>query len=144
MYFNRLLFTRILQEGYIFGELDLVNRQIKTFLFLFFIHLIGILKLNMVYVHWCLQVYFAPDDVHACIVTCGGLCPGLNTVIREIVHSLDYMYGVSKVLGIDVSWPFMNLLHLYNLFLGFTTCILNFENWSRPVCLFFVSQESLF
>ncbi|KAL1557331.1 ATP-dependent 6-phosphofructokinase 3 [Salvia divinorum] len=47
------------------------------------------------------QVYFASDDVLACIVTCGGLCPGLNTVIREIVHSLDYMYGVSKVLGID-------------------------------------------
>ncbi|KAK6116842.1 hypothetical protein DH2020_049408 [Rehmannia glutinosa] len=47
------------------------------------------------------KVYFAPDDVHACIVTCGGLCPGLNTVIREIVQSLDYMYGVNKVLGID-------------------------------------------
>ncbi|XP_057775960.1 ATP-dependent 6-phosphofructokinase 6-like [Salvia miltiorrhiza] len=47
------------------------------------------------------QVYFASDDVLACIVTCGGLCPGLNTVIREIVHSLDYMYGVSKVLGIE-------------------------------------------
>ncbi|KAL3633504.1 ATP-dependent 6-phosphofructokinase 3 [Castilleja foliolosa] len=48
------------------------------------------------------KVYFASDEVHACIVTCGGLCPGLNTVIREIVHSLDYMYGVNKVLGIDV------------------------------------------
>ncbi|KAG6420349.1 hypothetical protein SASPL_116874 [Salvia splendens] len=47
------------------------------------------------------QVYFASDDVLACIVTCGGLCPGLNTVIREIVHSLDYMYGVTKVLGIE-------------------------------------------
>ncbi|XP_060173608.1 ATP-dependent 6-phosphofructokinase 3-like isoform X2 [Lycium barbarum] len=48
------------------------------------------------------KVYFSSDDVRACIVTCGGLCPGLNTVIREIVHSLDYMYGVSKVYGIDV------------------------------------------
>ncbi|KAK4388788.1 ATP-dependent 6-phosphofructokinase [Sesamum angolense] len=48
------------------------------------------------------RVYFAPEEVHACIVTCGGLCPGLNTVIREIVHSLDYMYGATKVLGIDV------------------------------------------
>ncbi|KAG9157290.1 hypothetical protein Leryth_004948 [Lithospermum erythrorhizon] len=47
------------------------------------------------------KVYFKSDEVNACIVTCGGLCPGLNTVIREIVHSLDYMYGVSKVLGID-------------------------------------------
>ncbi|KAI4316075.1 hypothetical protein L6164_024092 [Bauhinia variegata] len=47
------------------------------------------------------KVYFKSDDVHACIVTCGGLCPGLNTVIREIVCSLSYMYGVNKVLGID-------------------------------------------
>lgn len=49
------------------------------------------------------QVYFEPEDVHACIVTCGGLCPGLNTVIREIVCGLDYMYGVKKVSGIVVS-----------------------------------------
>ncbi|KAK7352917.1 hypothetical protein VNO80_18348 [Phaseolus coccineus] len=47
------------------------------------------------------KVYFRSDDVHACIVTCGGLCPGLNTVIREIVCGLSYMYGVNKVLGID-------------------------------------------
>ncbi|XP_035551178.1 ATP-dependent 6-phosphofructokinase 3-like isoform X2 [Juglans regia] len=47
------------------------------------------------------KVYFEPDDVHACIVTCGGLCPGLNTVIREIVCGLYHMYGVKKVLGID-------------------------------------------
>ncbi|GAB2275831.1 ATP-dependent 6-phosphofructokinase 3 [Dionaea muscipula] len=47
------------------------------------------------------RVCFQSDDVHACIVTCGGLCPGLNTVIREIVCSLYKMYGVSKVLGIE-------------------------------------------
>ncbi|KAK4745541.1 hypothetical protein SAY87_011853 [Trapa incisa] len=47
------------------------------------------------------KVYFEPDDVHACIVTCGGLCPGLNTVIREIVCGLNYMYGATKILGID-------------------------------------------
>lgn len=47
------------------------------------------------------QVYFETDEVHACIVTCGGLCPGLNTVIREIVCGLNYMYGVTKILGID-------------------------------------------
>lgn len=49
------------------------------------------------------QVYFESDEVHACIVTCGGLCPGLNTVIREIVCGLYDMYGVTKVLGINVS-----------------------------------------
>ncbi|KAK8535284.1 hypothetical protein V6N13_081424 [Hibiscus sabdariffa] len=47
------------------------------------------------------KVYFKPEDVKACIVTCGGLCPGLNTVIREIVCGLHHMYGVRKVLGID-------------------------------------------
>ncbi|KAJ8751229.1 hypothetical protein K2173_016410 [Erythroxylum novogranatense] len=47
------------------------------------------------------RVYFESDEVHACIVTCGGLCPGLNTVIREIVCGLYHMYGANKVLGID-------------------------------------------
>uniref|UniRef100_A0A2N9H0L8 ATP-dependent 6-phosphofructokinase n=1 Tax=Fagus sylvatica TaxID=28930 RepID=A0A2N9H0L8_FAGSY len=47
------------------------------------------------------KVYFDSDEVHACIVTCGGLCPGLNTVIREIVCGLYNMYGVNKILGID-------------------------------------------
>ncbi|KDP33769.1 hypothetical protein JCGZ_07340 [Jatropha curcas] len=47
------------------------------------------------------RVYFESDEVHACIVTCGGLCPGLNTVIREIVCGLYHMYGVKRILGID-------------------------------------------
>ncbi|KAM0933611.1 putative 6-phosphofructokinase [Dioscorea sansibarensis] len=47
------------------------------------------------------KVYFESDEVHACIVTCGGLCPGLNTVIREIVCGLAYMYGVTDILGIE-------------------------------------------
>lgn len=58
------------------------------------------------------QVYFESDEVHACIVTCGGLCPGLNTVIREIVCGLYHMYGVKRVLGIGVSnltWPYATL-----------------------------------
>ncbi|XP_068652464.1 ATP-dependent 6-phosphofructokinase 6-like [Aristolochia californica] len=47
------------------------------------------------------KVYFESDEVHACIVTCGGLCPGLNTVIRELVCGLHHMYGVRRILGID-------------------------------------------
>ncbi|KAL0354610.1 UNVERIFIED_CONTAM: ATP-dependent 6-phosphofructokinase [Sesamum radiatum] len=47
------------------------------------------------------KVYFESDEVFACIVTCGGLCPGINTVIRELVCGLHYMYGVSSVLGIE-------------------------------------------
>ena len=49
------------------------------------------------------QVYFESDEVHACIVTCGGLCPGLNTVIRELVCGLYHMYHVKRILGIEVS-----------------------------------------
>ncbi|THU72703.1 hypothetical protein C4D60_Mb04t14970 [Musa balbisiana] len=34
----------------------------------------------------CQMVYFEPEDVYAFIVTCGGLCPGLNTVIKDVLH----------------------------------------------------------
>jgi 6-phosphofructokinase 1 len=47
------------------------------------------------------KVYFKSEEVRACIVTCGGLCPGINTVIREIVCGLNYMYGVEDILGIE-------------------------------------------
>ena len=40
------------------------------------------------------------EKVKACIVTCGGLCPGLNVVIRELVMSLRYNYGVQDIFGI--------------------------------------------
>lgn len=50
---------------------------------------------------FCSQVYFRSDEVKACIVTCGGLCPGINTVIREIVCGLNNMYGVRNILGIQ-------------------------------------------
>ncbi|EEF51612.1 ATP-dependent 6-phosphofructokinase 4, chloroplastic [Ricinus communis] len=47
------------------------------------------------------KVYFTSEQVRACIVTCGGLCPGINTVIREIVCGLNNMYGVTNILGIE-------------------------------------------
>lgn len=46
------------------------------------------------------SIYFSPSHVHAGIVTCGGLCPGLNDVIRAIVRSLWYLYGVRRISGI--------------------------------------------
>ena len=46
------------------------------------------------------HIHFDPKEVNAAIVTCGGLCPGLNNVIRELVHSLYYLYDCSSVLGI--------------------------------------------
>lgn len=46
------------------------------------------------------DIFFHPDEVKACIVTCGGLCPGMNVVIREIVMSLWYNYEVKEIFGI--------------------------------------------
>jgi len=46
------------------------------------------------------MIYFTPAHVHAGILTCGGLCPGLNDVIRSIVRSLWYRYGVRRISGI--------------------------------------------
>lgn len=46
------------------------------------------------------QIHFNVDEVRAAIVTCGGLCPGLNVVIREIVMSLHFNYEVKHIYGI--------------------------------------------
>jgi len=45
-------------------------------------------------------IYFDPVKTKAAIVTCGGLCPGINDVIRSIVMTLHYGYGVQTVFGI--------------------------------------------
>ena len=44
--------------------------------------------------------HFDPMKVRAAIVTCGGLCPGLNNVIREITRSLLFLYNVEKIIGV--------------------------------------------
>ncbi len=45
------------------------------------------------------RIYFDPKKLKCGIVTCGGLCPGLNDVIRAITLTLVHRYGVKKVLG---------------------------------------------
>ena len=45
------------------------------------------------------KIYFDPSKLKCGIVTCGGLCPGLNDVIRSIVLSLYHHYGVQTVFG---------------------------------------------
>ncbi len=45
------------------------------------------------------KIYFDPSKLRAGIVTCGGLCPGINDVIRSIVLTLWYSYGVRKIVG---------------------------------------------
>lgn len=46
------------------------------------------------------RIYFDPSKLHAAIVTCGGLCPGMNNVIRGLVMQLWYRYGVRRISGI--------------------------------------------
>ncbi|GAY08617.1 ATP-dependent 6-phosphofructokinase [Pseudonocardia sp. N23] len=45
------------------------------------------------------KIYFDPAEVVAGVVTCGGLCPGLNNVIRGLVQELAVHYGVKRILG---------------------------------------------
>jgi 6-phosphofructokinase 1 len=45
------------------------------------------------------KIFFDPSKLKCGIVTCGGLCPGQNDVIRAIVMSLHYHYGVKTVFG---------------------------------------------
>lgn len=45
------------------------------------------------------RIHFDPRHLRCGIVTCGGLCPGLNDVIRAVVLALHYQYGVSGTVG---------------------------------------------
>jgi 6-phosphofructokinase 1 len=46
------------------------------------------------------KIYFDPKKVKAAILTAGGLCPGLNDVIRSLVLTLHFMYGVRNIFGV--------------------------------------------
>ncbi len=46
------------------------------------------------------KIFFDPRKTTAAIVTCGGLSPGLNNVIRSVYLELTFRYGVKRVLGI--------------------------------------------
>ena len=49
-------------------------------------------------------IYFSPDEVKAGICTCGGLCPGLNDVIRAVVRCLWNRYGVRDIRGFQFGY----------------------------------------
>jgi 6-phosphofructokinase 1 len=66
------------------------------------------------------QIFFDPAKTRVAVVTCGGLCPGINNVIRTLVMELDHNYGVQDILGIrfgyaglqvDSSRPPLQLTH---------------------------------
>jgi len=46
------------------------------------------------------RIFFDPRETRAAIVSCGGLCPGLNDVIRAITMVLWHRYGVREILGL--------------------------------------------
>ena len=50
------------------------------------------------------KLFFNPKNVTVGIVTCGGLCPGLNDVIRAITFCALEGYGVKKVLGFQYGY----------------------------------------
>lgn len=54
------------------------------------------------------QLFFEPHGVTAAIVTCGGLSPGLNNVIRSAYCELARNYGVKRVLGIRNGYQGLN------------------------------------
>ena len=54
------------------------------------------------------KIYFDPAKTKAAIVTCGGLCPGLNNVIQNIFNTLHYQYGVKTVYGVRYGYEGLN------------------------------------
>ncbi len=57
------------------------------------------------------KIFFDPSKTKAAIVTCGGLCPGINDVIRAIVMELYHRYGVRNIIGIK--YGFQGLIPSY-------------------------------
>jgi 6-phosphofructokinase 1 len=53
------------------------------------------------------NLFFNPPEARASIVTCGGLCPGLNDVIRSLFFEMHHAYGVKEVLGFR--WGYQGL-----------------------------------
>lgn len=77
--------------------------------------------------------------MRACIVTCGGLCPGINTVIREIVCGLNYMYDVNDILGIQVSSFDITLSLLQWFFLIFILNLHMNQVSKNPNCIYLLT-----
>ena len=54
------------------------------------------------------KIYFEPAKTVCAVVTCGGLCPGLNDVIRSVVLQAYYRYGVRQIYGIPYGFEGLN------------------------------------
>jgi 6-phosphofructokinase 1 len=54
------------------------------------------------------HLYFDPARTRVAVVTCGGLSPGVNTVIRSLVLELTFQYGVKDIVGFRYGYRGMN------------------------------------
>jgi len=50
------------------------------------------------------RIFFDPDALACGILTCGGLCPGLNNVVRAIVLRLAYAYRIRRIYGFSYGY----------------------------------------
>ncbi|KHL16452.1 6-phosphofructokinase 1 [Mumia flava] len=57
------------------------------------------------------HIFFDPTTMHVGVVTCGGLCPGLNDVIRAVTLELYTHYGVERVTGFRNGYAGLNPDH---------------------------------
>ncbi|MES1172616.1 MAG: ATP-dependent 6-phosphofructokinase [Bacteroidota bacterium] len=57
------------------------------------------------------RIFFDPAVLRAGIVTCGGLCPGINNVVRGMVLELTHAYGVKEILGFRYGFEGMVARH---------------------------------
>ncbi|MBQ7608070.1 MAG: ATP-dependent 6-phosphofructokinase [Desulfovibrionaceae bacterium] len=57
------------------------------------------------------KLYFNPTQTKCAIVTCGGLCPGINDVIRAIVMEAHHAYQVPSIIGIP--YGLEGFIHTY-------------------------------
>ncbi len=54
------------------------------------------------------KIFFDPGRARVAIITCGGLCPGTNDVIRSLVMESHYRYGVQSIIGIRYGFLGLN------------------------------------
>jgi 6-phosphofructokinase 1 len=59
------------------------------------------------------KIFFNAPDLRCAIITCGGLSPGLNDVIRSIVMESHYRYGVKSILGFRFGYNGLNPANNY-------------------------------
>lgn len=67
------------------------------------------------------QIYFEPAKTRVGVVTCGGLSPGVNNVIRSLVMELQFLYGVRDIVGYRFGYRGINAAR------GFDPIPLNYE-----------------